>query len=85
MALKILIFLSGGFLFLLVNFVFSEKKETEKMSDLQIVFESAWQGGFREAENFYLGVIEEKSSEKYIEYQCFLEDFNFKKSVNEGK
>ena len=85
MASKILIFLAGGFLFLLVNFVFSEKKEVEKMSDLQVVFESAWQGGFKEAENFYKGVIEEKSSEKYIEYQCFLEEFNFKKSVNEGK
>ena len=52
MASKILIFLAGGFLFLLINFVFNEKKEEEKISDLQIVFESAWQGGFKEAENF---------------------------------
>ena len=70
---------------ILIYFEKKKKKEVEKMSDLQVVFESAWQGGFKEAENFYLGVIEEKSSKKYIEYQCFLAEFNFKKSVNEGK
>ena len=74
MIVKMLVFIAGGSLVWLFQYI--------NLNETHELWQVAYKAGYRQAENFYQGIMEVENSPDVMDAKCMFRNFEWKKEHN---